>query len=211
MGVGGQAETTTTTNTSTTTESSSEPVGEKHNYTVQSGESLYSISLKIGVSVSKLIEWNDKDSDRPVIHPGEKLVYYGEEVSQSSGTSSSSPSSEASTSSESTLGYRVKPGDTMYAISQTFGISLEKLMQANGGSSSIHPGDLITIPVTSATPSQSNSSSAETISYRVNAGDNLWSIAGMFNVSVHEICTASNIEKTAQLHPGDVLQIPVKE
>jgi len=183
--------------------------GERHNYTVLSGESLYSISLKINVSVSDLIKWNDKDSDSPVIHPGESLVYYGEAVQQSSSSAASSEQSEVATAS--TLSYRVKSGDSMYAISQTFGISLDQLLEANGGSSSIHPGDLIHIPVTNATPSQSSGSSQETISYRVNAGDNLWSIAGMFNVSVHEICEASNINKTAQLHPGDVLQIPVKE
>ncbi len=199
------------TNTSSSAQRVSEPTGEKHSYTVQSGESLYSISQKIGVSVADLVKWNDKDSDRPVIHPGEKLVYYGEKVEQSSGSESSSSSAESSTSSSSTLNYRVKAGDTMYAISQTFGISLNTLMEANGGSSSIHPGDLITIPVSGATPSQTGGSSAETISYRVNSGDNLWSIAGMFNVSVNEICTASNIDRTAQLQPGDVLQIPVKE
>ena len=116
-------------------------------YVVRSGESLWSIANRYGVSVSTLRSLNGLSGD--VILPGQTLA-----IPASSGSSSSSvPSAIVSTSRSSSApsicssGYTVKPGDTLYSIAARCGISVQRLQNANGISgSAIYRGQSLTIP-----------------------------------------------------------------
>lgn len=181
--------------------------GAKKTYLVKKGESLYSISRIIGASVSDIAVWNGKDPQNPTIYPGEKLTYY------SSGTTKA-PASQVKTGESTTrnrMKYRVKKGDTIFGIAQTFGVSTNDIFALNklSKSSSIHPGDIIYIPIGGT--QKSSSAKTKMIKYRIKSGDNLWSIASTFNVPIREICEASGITKNSALHPGETLNIPVKE
>lgn len=74
-------------------------------YTVQSGDSLWKIAAKYGMSVSQLKERNNLTSD--MIMTGQVLRVPGPEL------------------------YTVQYGETMWTISQKFGVALEALIQAN--------------------------------------------------------------------------------
>lgn len=186
-------------------ETTTAPQGTKKTYVVKKGESLYSISKTTGTTVADIAVWNNKDPQNPTIYPGEKLTYY------SSGSVKTSAKEAEKSVSKNQMKYRVKKGDTIFGIAQTFGVSTNDILTLNklNKSSAIHPGDIIYIPV--AGTAKSSSAKTKMIKYRIKSGDNLWSIASTFNVPIRDICEASGITKNSALHPGETLNIPVKE
>lgn len=137
-------------------------------YTVHSGDSLYSIAQKYHTSVSALERSNHLHST--LIHPGQHLI-----VGQTDKTSTSSKPSVHNTSettSKSSKTYIVHAGDSLWAISRKYGITVKSLEAWNGLSSSsvIHAGQHLivkdgTARITklssrSATPDDSLTSSA---------------------------------------------------
>lgn len=94
-------------------------------YQVQSGDSLYKISQKLGVSMTSLAEAN-KLNDWNTLYVGQTL----------------SVPSNVSTS------YTVKPGDTLYLISQRLGVSMTALAKENNlkNLGYLYVGQVLTIP-----------------------------------------------------------------
>jgi len=105
--------------------------------------------------------------------------------------------------------YAVKPGDSLYGISRSFGVGIEELKKANGlEGSAIKPRQVLLIP------SQKNQQtgeaakkdpgktakkpSSQTESYVVQNGDNLYSISKRVGLPVEEI------KKMNQLHSSNL-------
>ncbi|ERP38688.1 LysM peptidoglycan-binding domain-containing protein [Chitinivibrio alkaliphilus] len=181
--------------------SSSSEEKEKRYYRVSQGETLFSISQALSVPVSSLITWNDKDVHAPVIHPGERLIYY---------TTSQAPQDH--------IRYRVNRGDSYFSIARKFSTSAKEIAAANNRDTTevLRVGEILHIPdTTGPRPSQEKpaaaSDSAELTTYTVQQGDNLWSISRAFNTTVHEICVTNNIETSTRLYPGDTLLIRQSE
>ena len=109
-------------------------------YTVQPGDSLSSIAQQFDITIDQLLSWNGITIDT-VIHPGDQLIV---------GESSSETTNEqegGQTSSEDAETYIVQPGDSLWSISEQFGVSLDELLDWNNltEDSVIHPGDEIII------------------------------------------------------------------
>lgn len=116
-------------------------------HTVKSGESLWSISSKYGISISKLKSLNNLSSN--IIFPNQVLKVSGS-------TSTSKPSSSASTTGSSST-YTVQAGDSLSSIAAKYGTTYQKIMSLNGLSNFfIYPGQKLKV---SGTASTSNSSS----------------------------------------------------
>lgn len=64
------------------------------------------------------------------------------------------------------------------------------------------------VPATTAQTVQVSGSSFET--YTVKKGDNLWSLAKRYNVSLNELYTANNLNKSSVLSIGQQIRIPVE-
>ena len=93
--------------------------------------------------------------------------------------------------------YTVVAGDTLWAIAQRFGTTVETLMIVNSlGSSSLSIGQVLRIPT--GTP---------TFNYTVVAGDTLWLIAQRFGTTVDELMRINRLTNS-NLSIGQVLQIP---
>lgn len=109
-------------------------------YTVRSGDSLYGIAQKYHTSVTSLMALNHLSSN--VIHPGDKII-----VEQTSSSSSSSIHTVSTTSKATSQKYTVQSGDSLWTISQKFGVSIQDIEAWNGLSSSsvIHPGERLTV------------------------------------------------------------------
>lgn len=97
-------------------------------YTVKSGDSLWAIANANGTSVANLRQWNNISGD--IIFPGQRLI-----VKQGNGSSASSSSQGSSSTSSSS--HKVKSGDTLWGLAQTYGTSVQKIKQLNGLSSDI--------------------------------------------------------------------------
>ena len=78
------------------------------------GESLSSIAMKYGVSKTKLLEYNETTNEQD-IQEGD-IVFLSKKKTKYQGAMDY---------------YRVKEGDTLYGISQKFGILLPSLMKMN--------------------------------------------------------------------------------
>ena len=98
--------------------------------------------------------------------------------------------------------YTVKSGDTLYGISNQFGVSVSELASLNGiKGSNLQVGRVLKIP------SKSGTNPNNMFMYTVKSGDNLYTIAKKYNTTVDEIKKLNNLTNN-NLYIGQVLRIP---
>lgn len=114
-------------------------------YTVQSGDTLWDISQRIGVELAALRAANGLEAST-VIHPGQVLALPGGSVR------AAEPSAPAAPPAPSAAAYEVSAGDTLWAIADAHAVDLDTLLQANGlgRDAIIYPGQTLAIPEPSA-------------------------------------------------------------
>ena len=153
------------------------PLGSNY-YTVKSGDSLWSISRKFGVSVNELKKVNNLSSN--LLSIGQNLIIPGKKNNTSSNE------------------YVVKKGDTLYGIANKYNVSIDNLKSYNNLSTdSLSIGQTIKIPDNKANSNE----------YVVKSGDSLYSISRKYGVSVDELMSVNNLKSTV-LSVGQVLKIP---
>ena len=98
--------------------------------------------------------------------------------------------------------YIVKKGDTLYGISNQFGVSVTELAELNGiRGSNLQIGRELLIPVKSGTNPKN------VFMYTVKSGDTLYGIARKYNTTVDEIMKLNYFTNT-NLQPGQIIRIP---
>lgn len=151
-------------------------------YIVKKGDSLYSIARRNNMTVDELKSLNNLTSN--ILSIGQKLII-------SSG--SNVPNNV----------YVVKKGDTLWSIANNFNVSVNDLKNANNKSNnSLSIGEQLIIP------GKSIGENVSTIIYTVKSGDNLYSIARRYNVTVNEIKSLNNLSSNL-LSIGQKLSIPI--
>ena len=100
-------------------------------YTVRSGDSLFGIARRLGVSSGSLLAANGLTLNS-VIHPGQRLAIPAAAAPISAGSGT----------------YTVRSGDSLFGIARRLGVSSGSLLAANGLTlnSVIHPGQRLAIP-----------------------------------------------------------------
>ena len=180
-------------------------------YTVQAGDTLYSIARRSGMSLNTLLSLNGL-SQSSVIHPGQTLKLSG----ASNATVASPVSYKSTASSASTSGtYTVQAGDTLYRIARRSGMSLNTLLSINGLSQSsvIRPGQTLSVSgsasQTTATPVsyQTTSTSTGNGTYTVKAGDTLYRIAYNHGISLTTLLSINGLSETSTIRPGQQLVV----
>lgn len=100
--------------------------------------------------------------------------------------------------------YTVKPGDTLYGISNQFGTSVAAIKDLNNiKDNTIYVGEIIKIP------NISGNNPDDVFEYTVKKGDNLYSIAKLYNTTVSKIVELNNLKNT-NLQINQILLIPEK-
>lgn len=154
-------------------------VAEAGLYRVKSGDTLYSIGRRHGLSTRELIQINNLKSS--TIRVGQQL--------RLNTTTSYSNSGQ----------YTVKAGDTLYSIGRRYGLSTSELMRINNlKSSAIRIGQKLRF---------NNISSNKTRQHTVKTGDTLWGISRKYGVSMRSISQINNL-KSSRLRAGQRLRIP---
>ena len=155
------------------------PAGANY-YTVKSGDSLWSISRKFGITVDELKNANNLKSN--LLSIGQNLIIPG-------------------LTSDTTDEYIVKKGDTLYGIARKFGLTVTELKKINNlTSNSLSIGQVLKV-----TKSTSNIDSNNT--YIVKKGDSLYSIAQKYNTDVDALKRLNNLTSNT-LSINQVLKIP---
>lgn len=161
---------------------SSSSVDNNKYYIVKKGDSLYSIARRNNMTVDELKSLNNLTSN--ILSIGQKLII-------SSG--SNVPNNV----------YVVKKGDTLWSIANNFNVSVNDLKNANNKSNnSLSIGEQLIIP------GKSTGENVSTTIYTVKSGDNLYSIARRYNVTVNEIKSLNNLSSNL-LSIGQKLSIPI--
>lgn len=136
-------------------------------YTVQRGDSLYSIAQKYNTTVNELIALNNLASTSLQIGDILKI-----------------PSGESNEQEITGSTYTVKAGDSLYSIAQKYGTTVDELKSLNNlTSNTLSIGQVLIIP----------SKSPSVDYYTVQRGDSLYSIAKKFNTTVDKLKTANNM------------------
>ena len=161
---------------------SSSSVDNNKYYIVKKGDSLYSIARSNNMTVDKLKSLNNLTSN--ILSIGQKLI-----ISSGSKVSNNV--------------YVVKKGDTLWSIANNFNVSVNDLKNANNKSNnSLSIGEQLIIP------GKSTGENVSTTIYTVKSGDNLYSIARRYNVTVNEIKSLNNLSSNL-LSIGQKLSIPI--
>ena len=143
-------------------------------YVVKPGDSLWKIAQNYGIDVNELANFNNISGDYLAI--GQILMI---------------PSRN-----DDTLTYVVKPGDTLWSISQKYGVSVEAIKYMNGLMDNIiYIDQVLQIP-------KNNNNTIYTVSY----GDTLWGIAQRYGITVEKLKEINNLNSNI-IYVGQTLQI----
>lgn len=114
---------------------------------VQTGETAYSIARKYGVPVSDLLKKNNASEN---LSPGQKLVIPIDEAAKNDEIQpiEKNPVNPIENPEDSIILHKVKNHETLYSLSQQYGVSIEKIKAANNGlPEGLKKGDKIRIPL----------------------------------------------------------------
>lgn len=151
-------------------------------YTVQRGDTLYSIAAKLGTTVSELSSLNNLTST--ILSIGQVLRIPTEEIQED----------------EEDL-YIVKAGDSLYSIARDKGTTVDEIKSLNNlTSNNLSIGQLLKLP----------SALLPEDTYVVQRGDSLYSIANKLGTTVDSLKQANNLTSNI-LSIGQVLIIPTYE
>ena len=160
------------------------PMLNENYYIVQSGDSLWSISRKFGISVDKLKEINNLSGN--LLSVGQKLLI-----------------KDTSSSEDVGVYYTVKAGDTLYGIANAYGLSVDELKSMNGlKNNNLSIGQLLLV---SGTGEIVDGTDYDT--YVVKSGDNLYAIARRYGVTVDKLKDINNLSSNL-LSVGQKLLVP---
>ena len=137
-------------------------------YTVRSGDTLYSIALKLNTTVNELKELNNLTSNN--LQVGQILKVPTKEIEE-----------------EYEL-YTVQVGDTLYKIASQYNISVNDIIDYNDLETTV-----LTVGQTLRIPKQEIIEDIDEFVYIVKAGDTLYSIAQANGISVDELKTLNNL------------------
>ncbi|MDY5900092.1 MAG: LysM peptidoglycan-binding domain-containing protein [Candidatus Limisoma sp.] len=176
----------------------SKPEVKTSTYTVKKGDGLGAIAERHGMTLQEIRELNGlKDNN---IQVGQKLKVTG----KASEERSEKPEAKSST-------YTVKKGDSLGAIAERFGVTVDQLRDWNGiKGNNIQAGQKLTIGGKSKSSSKAGSSkSAKTKTHKVRSGESLGVIAEKYGTTAAAIRRANGI-KGDNIRVGQTLKIPAK-
>ena len=149
-------------------------------YTVKAGDSLWKIANQYGLTVAELKNLNGLTSDNLSIGQVLKI-------------SNSSSSNNSNT-------YTVKAGDSLWKIANQYGLTVAELKNLNGlTSDNLSIGQVLKI--------SNSSSSNNSNTYTVKAGDSLWNIANKYGITVSELKNLNGLTSD-NLSIGQILKVP---
>ena len=148
-------------------------------YTVKKGDTLYDIAASYGTTVETLKTINNLENSNLTIN---QQIFIPKDTNSSVNKNI----------------YVVKKGDTLFDIAKLKGVTVNEIKEANNlKTDTLQIGQVLNIP----TPSSGE------INYIVQKGDNLYTIANKYDVTIDDIKKLNNLSTTT-LQIGQILKIP---
>lgn len=97
--------------------------------------------------------------------------------------------------------YVVRPGDTLWAISQRYGTTVSALVQLNHipNPDLIYPGQVLRLP----------EGTQQTFPYTIQPGDTLWALSLRYGTTVSTLAALNHIQNPNLIYAGSTLLIPL--
>ncbi|MFS0854378.1 LysM peptidoglycan-binding domain-containing protein [Microbacterium sp. 179-I 3D4 NHS] len=173
-------------------------------YTVREGDTVFAIARRFGLHTADVLAWNGLDA-RAVIHPGRTLRLTSAAVEAAPPPAPPAPAAV----------HTVAAGDTLFAIAQRNGMTLDALLAANGldRSSIIYPGQSILLasaPAAAAAPAPAATAPAPAPvagAYTVQVGDTLFAIAQRHGMTLDALLAANGLDRASIIYPGQTLAL----
>lgn len=157
--------------------------GEENVYIVQKGDTLYSVAMANNTTVDELKKANNLTSN--ILSTGQLLKIPSALLPEST--------------------YIVKKGDSLYSIANKYNTTIDELKRINNLTSNILSiGQVLKLPSDKVSDVEKEEN---TISYTVQKGDSLYSIARKYSTTIDKIKDLNNLT-TNLLSIGQVLLIP---
>lgn len=167
---------------------------EQKTYQVKKGDTFYSISKALDVTVAELKEWNGITSN--ALEIDQELIYYVQSISQA--VSDSLPREDTSSlinasSSTPNTYYLVKSGDSLYKIAQENDMTVQELKNLNNlTSNNLRIGQRLAVKSVSIAPvvsefSNESSPQGKFALYSLSGSDNLNSVLNKFEMTETEL------------------------
>ncbi|MCA1032096.1 LysM peptidoglycan-binding domain-containing protein [Bacillus timonensis] len=149
-------------------------------YTVKQGDTLWRISRNFQVTVEQIKQLNGLTSN--IIYPGQVLKI------------------KEKTTQPTFLTHTVKKGDTLWALSQTYQVTVEEIKQLNGLTSNLtYPGQVLKIK-------EIQSDQNGYLLHTVVKGDTLWRLSQTYQVTVEQIQQLNGLTNNL-IYPNQILKI----
>ncbi|MCD7033519.1 LysM peptidoglycan-binding domain-containing protein [Metabacillus sp. GX 13764] len=190
---------------------------EPSSHTVKAGDSLWLIAEKYKTSVTEIKLLNSLKGD--IIYAGQVLKVKESKEAKPASAQQAKPSGQTNHQNISQGTYRVAAGDSLWIISAKTKVTVQNLRSINQLKSDvIFPGQIMKLtkgtvkgeakpPAAPASkPSAGQNSPSQTDTYKVAAGDSLWSISAKMKVTIQELRTANEL-KSDTIYTGQVLKL----
>ena len=111
--------------------------------------------------------------------------------------------------------YRVKSGDTLYALAKHYGVSVQSILNYNEGlrPETLKIGKFILIPALKQVDAYAGKNIAQAGNFdgrhTIQSGDTLWSLALKYSVSVEQLAQKNNLTVNSILKLGNTLKVPI--
>lgn len=157
-------------------------------YIIKKGDTLSHIALWYNTTVEELVKLNN------IKNPN--LIYIGQKILI---TTSDDPNKEKE------IIYTVKKGDTLWKISNRYGVSIDTIVRLNNiaNPNLIYAGSRLRILI----PYNNQNNQTNTVYYRVRRGDSLWKIARRYRTTVNNLVRLNNIRNPRLIFIGQILRI----
>ncbi|MFJ6530981.1 LysM peptidoglycan-binding domain-containing protein [Microbacterium sp. NPDC091662] len=177
-------------------------------YVVQPGDTVSAIATRFGLRAVDVLTWNGL-SWRSVIYPGQTLTLQQAAAATPAPAVAPAPAPVPATT------HQVVAGDTVYAIAQRYGTTVDAVLSANGltRASVIFPGQsLVVATATAAAPSPTAAPApavapTSAATHTVVAGDTLFGIAQKYGTTTQTLYAANGLGPASIIYPGQTLSV----
>jgi peptidoglycan DL-endopeptidase LytF len=201
-------------------------------YTIQSGDTLWKLSQDYGVNIQSILEVNPGINPQNLQIGSNLCIPIAQTMSAPSVKTAppikTAPINQPATCPKGTFGYTIQSGDTLWKLSQAYGVNIQSILEVNPGINpqNLQIGSNLCIPIaqTMSAPSvkttpliktapinQPATCPKGTFGYTIQSGDTLWKLSQAYGVNIQSILEVNPGINPQNLQIGSNLCIPIAQ